>query len=115
MVFAQACLAPLVAAGCHVCISHAAMIGHDSRLGELASIMPSAVVSGDVSVGRDVLIGTNATVLQGLSIGDRAIVAVGAVVTKDVEPYTTVAGLPARVVASASNGRPVGRLARTAP
>lgn len=49
-------------------------------------------------IGNDVWIGSNSTVLQGVSIGDGAIVAAGAVVTKNVEPYTIVGGVPAKVI-----------------
>jgi len=49
-------------------------------------------------IGSDVWIGSHAVVLQGLTIGDGAVVAAGAVVTKDVPPYAIVAGVPARVV-----------------
>ncbi len=53
---------------------------------------------GEVSIGNDVWIGANAFVLDGISIGDGAIVAAGAVVTKDVEPYSIVGGVPARLI-----------------
>lgn len=49
-------------------------------------------------VGNDVWIGARVLILGGVSIGDGAIVAAGAVVTKDVPPYAIVAGVPARVV-----------------
>jgi acetyltransferase-like isoleucine patch superfamily enzyme len=45
-----------------------------------------------------VWIAAGATVLQGVTVGDDAVVAAGAVVTKDVPPRTLVAGVPARVV-----------------
>ena len=45
-------------------------------------------------------IGANATVLQGVSIGDGAVVAAGAVVTKDVPVNTIVGGVPAKVIKS---------------
>lgn len=48
------------------------------------------------SIGNDVWIGTNAVILRGVSVGDGAVVAAGAVVTKDVEPYTIVGGIPAK-------------------
>jgi len=47
-------------------------------------------------IGRDVWIGANAVILGGVTIGDGAVVAAGAVVTKDVEPGAIVAGVPAR-------------------
>jgi len=43
-------------------------------------------------------IGSNVTVLPGITIGARALIGAGAVVTKDVPPYTKVAGVPARVI-----------------
>lgn len=43
-------------------------------------------------------IGSNATIICGITIGEGAIVGAGAVVTKDVPPYTIVAGVPAKVV-----------------
>jgi acetyltransferase-like isoleucine patch superfamily enzyme len=49
-------------------------------------------------IGRDVWIGANAVILGGVTIGDGAVVAAGAVVTKDVEPGAVVAGVPARVL-----------------
>lgn len=47
------------------------------------------------NIGNDVLIGLNSIVMRGVTIGDGAIVGAGAVVTKDVEPYSIVAGNPA--------------------
>lgn len=49
-------------------------------------------------IGNDVWIGQNAIVMGGLNIGDGAIIAAGAVVTKDVPPYAIVGGVPARVI-----------------
>jgi acetyltransferase-like isoleucine patch superfamily enzyme len=49
-------------------------------------------------VGRRVAIGSNATILCGITIGEGALVGAGAVVTKDVPPHAVVAGNPARVV-----------------
>ena len=53
-----------------------------------------------VSIGRDVWIGAHATVLPGVTIGDRAVVAAGAVVTRDVAAGDVVAGVPARPISS---------------
>ena len=51
-----------------------------------------------VSIGNDVWVGHAAIILPGRSVGDGAVVAAGAVVTKDVAPYAIVAGNPARVI-----------------
>lgn len=53
---------------------------------------------GDTVIGNDVWIGWKATILPGVTIGDGAIVAAGAMVARDVPPYAVVAGNPARVV-----------------
>ncbi|MFH6568839.1 MULTISPECIES: CatB-related O-acetyltransferase [Pseudomonas] len=51
---------------------------------------------GDVVVGSDVWLCSNSTVLSGVTIGHGAVVAAGALVTRDVEPYAVVGGNPAR-------------------
>lgn len=53
---------------------------------------------GDICVDDDVWIGYGATILSGVHIGQGAVVAAGAVVTKDVPPYATVGGVPAKVI-----------------
>ena len=53
---------------------------------------------GDIVVGNDVWIGYEAVILAGVTIGDGAIVAARAVVTKDVPPYTIVGGVPAKPI-----------------
>jgi len=54
-----------------------------------------APLKGDTVIGNDVWIGTRATILPGVTIGDGAIVGAHAVVTRDVAPYAVVAGNPA--------------------
>ena len=51
-----------------------------------------------ITAGKNVWIGSNVVVLQGVTIGDWAVVAAGAVVTKDVESYTIVGGVPAKFI-----------------
>lgn len=53
---------------------------------------------GPIEIGNSVWIGDNAIVLAGVKIGDGAVVGAGAVVTRDVEPFTIVAGSPARPI-----------------
>ncbi len=85
-----------VKTGDHVLINLNSTIGHDVSIGKFSCIMPGVHLSGFVSIGKSVLIGTGASVLQHLSIGASARVGAGAIVTKDVEPASTVKGIPAR-------------------
>lgn len=49
-------------------------------------------------IGNDVWIGANAIIMRGVTIGDGAVIAAGAIVTKDVKPYEIVGGSPARKI-----------------
>ena len=53
---------------------------------------------GDIVIGNDVWIGYEAVIMAGVHIGNGAIIAARAVVTKDVPPYTIVGGVPARPI-----------------
>ncbi|CDD35644.1 bacterial transferase hexapeptide repeat protein [Roseburia sp. CAG:309] len=53
---------------------------------------------GDIVIGNDVWIGYEAVILSGVTIGDGAVIGSRAVVTKDVEPYTIVGGVPAKPI-----------------
>ena len=56
------------------------------------------ITTKPVIIGDDVWIGANAVILPGVSIGSHAVIAAGAVVTSDVEDYTVVGGVPAKVI-----------------
>ena len=70
-----------------------ATLNHDPVVARRASMLPAPIVIGD-----KVWIGANATVLPGVTIGKGAIVAAGAVVHRDVPPFTVVGGVPARIL-----------------
>lgn len=61
-------------------------------------------------IGNDVWIGANAIIMNGLNIGDGAVIGAGAVVTRDVEPYAIVAGNPAKIIKMRFSPDVVGRL-----
>lgn len=69
-------------------------------------------ISAPVKIGDYVFIGPRAIILPGVTIGDRAVVGAGAVVTKDVEPGTIVGGVPAKVIAERSLKNPKYKLGR---
>jgi acetyltransferase-like isoleucine patch superfamily enzyme len=53
---------------------------------------------GGINIGNDVWIGINGIILSGVSIGDGAVIAAGAVVVDDVPPYAIVSGVPAKIM-----------------
>lgn len=63
-----------------------------------------AETGGPVRIGRYAWLGSHCIVLPGVTIGEGAVVAAGAVVTRDVAPYTLVAGVPARFVRERQRG-----------
>ncbi len=114
----------LVEIGDGAVIMMGAIINIGAKIGEKTMIDMNAVVGGRAIIGRnchigagaviagvieppsakpvviedDVIIGANAVVLEGVTVGKGAVVAAGAVVIHDVEPYTVVAGVPARFI-----------------
>ncbi len=70
-----------------------ATLNHATDPARRADMIPKAV-----KIGKNVWIGAHATILPGVNIGDNAIVAAGAVVTKDVASNTVVGGVPAKKI-----------------
>lgn len=55
-------------------------------------------IIGEVLIKRGAFIGMNSTIMPGVTIGEGAVVAAGSVVTRDVEPFTIVGGVPAKKI-----------------
>ena len=83
-------------------IGDGVLIGHNVVLATLNHAMQperrSDMLPAPIHIGKRVWIGSNATVLPGVTIGDGAVVAAGAVVTRDVPANTVVGGVPAKVI-----------------
>jgi acetyltransferase-like isoleucine patch superfamily enzyme len=82
------------------------LIGHNVVLvtlnHDLASDKRKDMLPAPIVIGGNVWIGANATVLPGVTVGDNAVIAAGAVVTKDVPPNTVVGGVPAKIIKNIS-------------
>lgn len=65
---------------------------------------------GDIVIGNDVWIGYEAVIMSGLQIGNGAIIGTRAVVTKDVEPYAIVGGIPAKPIRKRFNQNTIQKL-----
>ena len=75
-------------------------VGHNVIIEEFSTLSPGVCVSGHVHIGRNVFVGTGATIINGtedapLIIGDGPIIAAGACVIRSVEPGALMAGVPA--------------------
>lgn len=70
----------------------------DSDTLKIAPLMRIVTSKGPIVIGDNVWIGDKATILPGVTIGDGAVIAANAVVTKDVPPYSVVGGNPARII-----------------
>lgn len=84
-----------VSIGRHAHINLNSTVGHDAVLGDYSTVNPLCAISGEVTIAEEAMVGTNSAVNQGLHIGRGSIVASGSAVTKSVEDYSLVAGVPA--------------------
>lgn len=89
-------------------------VDHNHGMAADAVMKGQAETSAPIVLGADVWIGANTVVLKGVSIGDGAIVAAGSVVTRSVEPYSIMAGAPARRLREREPGEPLPQEADTA-
>jgi len=72
--------------------------GREHKTDRGTSMMLQEKISKEITIGDDVWIGAHAVILKNVRIGKGAVVAAGAVVTKDVPEYAFVAGVPAKVI-----------------
>lgn len=77
------------------CVFHASEHVFSTRS---VPIYKQGVTARGITIGSDVYIGANVTVLDGVNIGNGVVLAAGAVVTKDIPPYSIAGGVPARVI-----------------
>ena len=92
---------------------HGVVIGETSEIGDNVLIYHGVTLGGNSlnkgkrhpTIGSNVIIGAGAKILGPLIIGDSARVGANAVVTKSVKEYTTVMGIPARVITKSKNNK----------
>ena len=87
-----------------VTIGDGCQIGHNVVFATLNHGIPADdrvhTYPAPIVLGKNIWVGSNATILQGVTIGDNSIIAAGAVVTKDVPAGTIVGGVPAKIIRS---------------
>lgn len=72
--------------------------GHKFDRTDVPMMQQGSTEPQPVTIGNDVWIGRRAMIMPGVTIGDGCVIAAGAVVTKDVAPYSVVGGVPARLL-----------------
>jgi sugar O-acyltransferase (sialic acid O-acetyltransferase NeuD family) len=98
----------VIAAGANICthvtiedsviLNTGCIIEHESVIHQAAHICPGVKLAGHVRIMESAFIGIGATIIQGITIGESAVVGAGTVVLQEVPAFTTVVGVPARVV-----------------
>ncbi|MDR1896869.1 MAG: sugar O-acetyltransferase [Prevotellaceae bacterium] len=85
-----------------ITIGDGALIGHNVVLAtlnhDLAPDKRSTIHPAPIVIGRNVWIGASATLVPGVTVGDNAVIAAGAVVTKDIPANVVAGGIPAKVI-----------------
>ena len=97
----QGCLLTCdITLGRFVLLNLGCTIGHDAVLEDFCALMPHANVSGAAHLAAGVYLGTNATIIQGVRIGENTIVGAGAVAVRDLPANVTAVGVPAKPIKS---------------
>ena len=84
--------------GVHSILNRANHIGHDCKIGHFFSAMPGAIVSGNVTIGDLVYIGTNSSIREKLSIHSSSTVGMNSAVVKNIKTPEIYVGCPAKVI-----------------
>jgi sugar O-acyltransferase (sialic acid O-acetyltransferase NeuD family) len=82
----------------YVFLDQGCIVGHDSHIQEWSHIGVNTFIGGGVTIGKRVIIHGCAQIAAGVTIGDDAIISLGAAVFRDVKPGSTVLGNPAREI-----------------
>ena len=98
IIYEGAILTTNIKIGNHVIISPKCGIGHDSIIKDYVSLLWNVNVSGNDVIEEGVMMGSGSTVIQGKRIEKGSTVGAGAVVIDDIDSYSTVVGVPAKVI-----------------
>lgn len=98
IIYEGAIITTNIKVGNHVIISPKCGIGHDSIIKDYVSLLWNVNISGNDIIEEGVMMGSASTVIQGKRIGKGSTVGAGAVVIDNIDSYSTVVGVPAKVI-----------------
>jgi sugar O-acyltransferase (sialic acid O-acetyltransferase NeuD family) len=90
--------------GDHTHVNLHCSIGHDVVIEDFVTLAPGVHVSGNVTLARGAFVGTGASIIERLRIGEWSIVGAGSTVVTEVSANTTVVGVPARAIKKSEAG-----------
>lgn len=90
--------------GDFVFLNTGSMICHDGRIGDFVTLSPRVTLAGNVRVGAFSELGMGTSVRQGIRIGEKTTAGAGSVIVKDIKGNSTIAGVPAEVLADKKEG-----------
>ena len=79
-------------------VSGCTFVTHDGGVLVLRHRVPDLEITKPISIGNNVYVGINCTILPGVTIGDNVIIGAGSVVTRDIPSNSVAAGVPAKVI-----------------
>ena len=100
VILAQASVGPGSTVGFGALLNTGASLDHDSSLASFGSLGPGARSGGNVHIGERTMVGMQAGILQGVTVGSDSIIGAHSLVNQDVESNAVAWGLPARVMRS---------------
>ncbi len=98
------CIQPFVSVGPnavlgnHIQIYAQSLVGHNVSLDDYSYVANNSCIGAHVHLKEGAYLGTNCSLLENITIGEWSLVGMGAVVLKDVPPYTKVVGNPAKII-----------------
>ncbi|MCD8481488.1 MAG: acetyltransferase [Verrucomicrobia bacterium] len=95
---ARVCLTCDIEVGKGVIVNIGTSIGHNARIGDYSTLSGHCDVTGFSTLGNQVFMGSHASILPGVSVGDRARIGAGCIVAKSVEADTVWAIMPPRQI-----------------
>nr|WP_254209605.1 acetyltransferase [Burkholderia multivorans] len=104
VVMAGAVINPCCAIGAACIVNTNASLDHDGVMDDFSSLAPGVVTGGNCRIGRGAAIGLGAMLRHRIAVGEHAVVGAGAVVLRDVDPYTVAYGNPARRIRERAAG-----------